>query len=142
MSKPVVVPSMIEPTSHVELDRAFEFWQSTALARFGDVDRQHPREPFSAKRLTVAMPDWILTHTISSPIGLDFRACPIDRNARDMVVIGPGNLAYRRLASPRHDARTVATIAYACGFTDIPTFNRAFRRRFDLSPRDLRASRA
>lgn len=318
MSECEVVHSVIETTSHVEPTRAFEFWRSTALARFGDVDLQHPRESFSAKRLTVAQPDWILTHTVSSPIGLNFRTRHIDRNARDMVVIGLGidgigyqqqgergtqlgggdvsllsrarpfvvgtrsayeeirlavpretiearigpveafaggcvgapsasaefkafmrklaasvawmtqseaqvaidsalhllgclardtaersdtevslamavslarahivrrihdpnldpheihvalgisraqlyrafsqtggiaaairdtrlDLAYRRLTSPRDDKRKIATIAYACGFTDIPTFNRAFRRRFDLSPRDVRTGHA
>ncbi|SFL37388.1 helix-turn-helix domain-containing protein [Methylobacterium pseudosasicola] len=49
------------------------------------------------------------------------------------------DLAHRRLAAPRTDGMKIATIAYACGFTDVPTFNRAFRQRFGLSPRALRA---
>jgi AraC family transcriptional activator of tynA and feaB len=317
VSTPVVVPSLVETTSHVEPKRAFEFWRCTALSRFGDIGRRHPREPFSAKRLTVATADWVLTHTVSSPVGLEFRARHIDRNAREMVVIGLGidgvgyqeqydrgarmtagdisflsrnrpfvagtqsnyeevrlavpreafeaqvgridalagrsigarpataevraclkalaasvawmteseaqvavegalhllgslvgdaagqpdmdvsqaavaslahahiarrmhdpdldpgeihaklgisrtslyrafaesggiaaairdarlDLARRRLESPRDATMKIATIAYTCGFTDIPTFNRGFRKRFGLSPRDLRAGR-
>ena len=49
------------------------------------------------------------------------------------------DLAHRRLAAPRADGMQIATIVYACGFTDVPTFNRAFRQRFGLSPRELRA---
>lgn len=90
MSTPVLVPSLVETTSHVEPGRAFEFWRCTALARFGDVGRRHPREAFSAKRLTAASADWVLTHTVSSPVGLEFRTRHIDRNAREMVVIGLG----------------------------------------------------
>ena len=317
MSSPAVVPSHVESTHHIEPQRAFEFWRCTALARFGDVARPHPRERFSAKRLTVASGHWLLTHTISSPVGVTVRRRHIDRNARDMVVIGlavdgigyqeqggrgaqlhagdisflsrahpivagtqstyeeirlavpretfeaqvgsvdalagrsigaharsaafghglrsaarsiawmsegeaqaavdgalhllgrlvrdgagaagaeishaavrslahahiarrmhdpdlsPGDipaalgisrsslyrafaesdgiaaairdarldLARRRLETPRDDTLRIATIAYACGFTDVPTFNRGFRKRFGLSPRDLRAER-
>lgn len=49
------------------------------------------------------------------------------------------DLAHRRLTAPGQDRLKIATIAYACGFTDAPTFNRAFRRRFDHAPGDLRA---
>ncbi|MCJ2059616.1 helix-turn-helix domain-containing protein [Methylobacterium sp. J-048] len=49
------------------------------------------------------------------------------------------DLIHRRLAAPRTDGVKIATLAYACGFTDVPTFNRAFRQRFGLSPRALRA---
>ena len=37
------------------------------------------------------------------------------------------------------DTRTVADIAYACGFDDATTFTRAFRRAFAVTPRDFRA---
>ncbi|MCJ2068414.1 helix-turn-helix domain-containing protein [Methylobacterium sp. J-030] len=318
MSSPAVVPSLVETTHHVEPERAFEFWRCTALSRFGDIARPRPNERFSAKRLTVAGADWLLTHTISSPIGVTIRPRHVDRSGRDMVVIGlavdgigyqeqcgsgaqlqagdigflsralpmvagtqsdyeeirlalpretfearigrvealagrsiraqagsaafgarlravasavawmsegeaetaidgalhllgnlvggpagggeavvslaaveslarahiarrlhdpklsPGeihavlgvsrsslyrafgasggieaairdirlDLARRRLEAPRDDRMKIATIAYACGFTDIPAFNRGFRKRFGLSPRDLRAARA
>lgn len=88
MSSPVLVPSLVETTSHVDPKQAFEFWRCTALAAFGDIDRQHPRERFSAKRLTVASAGWSLTHTVSSPVEVEFRSRHVDRNARGMVVIG------------------------------------------------------
>ena len=50
------------------------------------------------------------------------------------------DLAKRRLEAARDNQLKIATIAYACGFTDIPTFNRGFRERFGLSPRALRAA--
>lgn len=90
MSSPELVPSLVETTSHVDPKQAFEFWRCTALARFGDIGRRHPRERFSAKRLSVASAGWSLTHTVSSPVELEFRSRHVDRNARAMVVIGLG----------------------------------------------------
>jgi AraC-like DNA-binding protein len=43
------------------------------------------------------------------------------------------------LASPRHAAYPISAIAYEVGFGDLSYFNRAFRRRFDRSPSDVRA---
>ncbi|MGU3544551.1 helix-turn-helix domain-containing protein [Methylobacterium sp. A52T] len=88
MSSPVLVPSLVETTSHVDPKQAFEFWRCTALAGFGDIGRQHPRERFAAKRLTVVSAGWSLTHTVSSPVEVEFRTRHVDRNARGMVVIG------------------------------------------------------
>ncbi len=90
MLSPVLVPSLVETTNHVEPKQAFEFWRCTALAAFGDIGRRHPRERFAAKRLTVASAGWSLTHTVSSPVELEFRSRHVDRNARAMVVIGLG----------------------------------------------------
>lgn len=47
-------------------------------------------------------------------------------------------LARRKLASPRSLNRSVAEIAYSCGFNDLSYFNRAFKRRFGLTPREVR----
>jgi AraC-like DNA-binding protein len=44
------------------------------------------------------------------------------------------------LADPRHDRLKVADIAQACGFNEIPYFNRCFRRRFGSSPTQFRGS--
>lgn len=88
MSRLAVVPSVIETTGAVEPGRAFEFWRATALAPYGDVTRGHERAPFRARRLVVANPDWILTHTVSGPVGLRFETGHVVRNAPEMVVIG------------------------------------------------------
>lgn len=90
MSKLSVVPSIIETTSHIEPKHAFEFWRHSALARLGDVEPASPQEPFSAKRLVATIGDNLLTHTVSSPVSLDIRSHHIDRNTRNMVVIGLG----------------------------------------------------
>jgi AraC-like DNA-binding protein len=47
-------------------------------------------------------------------------------------------MAHGLLASPRHLGRTIADIAFSCGFNDLSYFNRAFKRRFGMTPRDAR----
>jgi AraC-like DNA-binding protein len=42
------------------------------------------------------------------------------------------------LADPRYDRLKVSEIASACGFNEIPYFNRCFRRRFGASPTEFR----
>lgn len=44
----------------------------------------------------------------------------------------------RLLSSPRCAAYTIASIAYASGFNDLSYFNRMFRRRYGITPSDLR----
>lgn len=46
--------------------------------------------------------------------------------------------AFRQLADPALDRRTIAEIAYATGFKSSAHFSRAFRRRFSQSPREIR----
>ena len=46
--------------------------------------------------------------------------------------------AYRLLLSRTQPATTIGAIAYACGFCDLSYFNRTFRRRFGMTPSDLR----
>jgi AraC-like DNA-binding protein len=48
--------------------------------------------------------------------------------------------AYRMLASRRFDHKRIGDIAFEAGFNDLSYFNRAFRRRFEASPPDLRKS--
>jgi AraC-like DNA-binding protein len=50
-------------------------------------------------------------------------------------------LAARQLRSPRWRGSTVAEIAYGLGFTSLPLFTRAYRRRFGMSPGDYRKAR-
>jgi AraC-like DNA-binding protein len=45
---------------------------------------------------------------------------------------------YRMLADPRYAGLTISDIAFAVGFGDLSTFNRKFRRRFGLTPSDVR----
>jgi AraC-like DNA-binding protein len=45
------------------------------------------------------------------------------------------------LMDPAFDGVSVANIGFACGFSDVSAFYRAFRRRFDASPGDVRAGR-
>ena len=47
-------------------------------------------------------------------------------------------LARRLLADPCNDQRTVTEIAYEVGFGDLSYFNRAFRRRFGITPTEAR----
>jgi AraC-like DNA-binding protein len=42
------------------------------------------------------------------------------------------------LTDRRHDRVRIGGIAYACGFNEVPYFNRCFRRRFGCSPREYR----
>ena len=46
------------------------------------------------------------------------------------------------LRDPRHRGRTIATIAYDCGFNDLSQFNRRFRERYGCTPREVRTARA
>lgn len=45
------------------------------------------------------------------------------------------------LLDPAYDDLSVANIGFASGFSDVSAFYRAFRRRFDASPGDVRAGR-
>jgi AraC-like DNA-binding protein len=48
------------------------------------------------------------------------------------------NRAHRMLLSPRFDHRRISEIAYEVGFNDLSYFNRTFRRRFGISPGEVR----
>jgi AraC-like DNA-binding protein len=47
-------------------------------------------------------------------------------------------LAYHRLRHPRFAGRTVSSIAHDAGFGDLSYFNRTFRRRYSVTPSDVR----
>jgi AraC-like DNA-binding protein len=54
-------------------------------------------------------------------------------------VLGERLIRVRRmLTDPRYADRTISDIALAAGFGDISTFNREFRRRFAVTPSDVR----
>lgn len=48
--------------------------------------------------------------------------------------------AHRMLTDPRLSARSIATIAYDCGFGDVSYFNLAFRRAYVATPSDVRSA--
>ncbi|UVK56177.1 helix-turn-helix transcriptional regulator [Mesorhizobium sp. AR02] len=48
--------------------------------------------------------------------------------------------AHRMLSDPRHSGRSITAIAFEAGFNDSSYFNRAFRRRYDATPSDVRAA--
>lgn len=47
-------------------------------------------------------------------------------------------LAYRLLSDPARCGKNVADLAFAAGFNDLSHFNRAFRRQFGATPREIR----
>ena len=49
--------------------------------------------------------------------------------------------AYRLVTNPLQSNRTISDIAYDVGFNDLSYFNRAFRRRFGLTPSEARHER-
>jgi transcriptional regulator GlxA family with amidase domain len=48
-------------------------------------------------------------------------------------------VAHRMLGDPNRESKKISTIAWDCGFGDISHFNHLFRRRYGLSPSDVRA---
>jgi AraC-like DNA-binding protein len=48
--------------------------------------------------------------------------------------------AHRLLRDERLLSRTITSIAYDVGFNDLSHFNRAFRRRYHVTPSDIRAA--
>jgi AraC-like DNA-binding protein len=46
--------------------------------------------------------------------------------------------AYHNLRSPLHSRRAISTIAFDLGFNDLSYFNRAFRRRYNATPSEIR----
>lgn len=49
------------------------------------------------------------------------------------------DLVCERLRDPDPDQFSIAAIAFDIGFSDLSTFNRAFRRRYAMTPSDIRA---
>jgi AraC-like DNA-binding protein len=46
--------------------------------------------------------------------------------------------AYATLIDTRADGRLISEVAYDCGFGDVSTFNRVFRRRYGAAPSEVR----
>jgi|TARA_A100001391_G_scaffold130820_2_gene90061 AraC-like DNA-binding protein len=61
-------------------------------------------------------------------------------NFTDHVLATRLECAHRMLSDPDMGDRNITAIAYDCGFGDLSWFNQAFRRRYNMTPSDLRAS--
>jgi AraC-like DNA-binding protein len=48
-------------------------------------------------------------------------------------------VAYRRLSDPRFAHRSISSIAFDLGFSDLSYFNRTFRRRHEATPTEVKA---
>ncbi|MFL1485761.1 helix-turn-helix domain-containing protein [Marinobacter sp. LN3S78] len=59
-------------------------------------------------------------------------------NFTDYVLGMRLDLACSLLTSPCHDGRSITAIALEAGFGDISWFNRTFRRRFSMTPKEMR----
>jgi AraC-like DNA-binding protein len=56
----------------------------------------------------------------------------------DFVLERRLDAAWRMLTSPRHATWSIAVIAFEAGFSDLSHFNRRFKRRYLMTPTDLR----
>jgi AraC-like DNA-binding protein len=61
-----------------------------------------------------------------------------DTSFSDTLLLQRLTEAHRCLTAPEKAGLTITDIAYAVGFNDLSYFNRAFKRRFGLTPRDVR----
>ena len=48
--------------------------------------------------------------------------------------------AHRMLIDRRREDRSIASIAFACGFGDLSYFNRTFKRLYNATPSDIRSA--
>jgi len=62
-------------------------------------------------------------------------------NFTDHVLMARLELARSLLSDPSLDHLNITAIAYDCGFGDLSWFNQAFRRRYGMTPSDLRGCR-
>ena len=61
-----------------------------------------------------------------------------ETNFTDHVLAARLERAHKLLSDPNLHHRKVTAIAYECGFGDLSWFNQAFRRRYAMTPSDLR----
>jgi len=61
-----------------------------------------------------------------------------DESARSYLLRRRLAVAARRLRDPRWRGHTIAEIAHRCGFSSNAMFSRAFRERYDVSPKEFR----
>lgn len=91
-----------------------------------------------------------LTHADLSPSALARRQCISESYIRKLfesegtsfsafVLVRRLVQAHRMLTDWRREDRSIAWIAFACGFGDLSYFNRTFKRLYDATPSDIRS---
>jgi AraC-like DNA-binding protein len=99
-----------------------------------------------------AIKRWTLTHLISPELGIRSVANAAGLSVRVVQLLFEADgvtftafvlrerlaLAHRRLSMPHLAKRTIAEIAYGCGFGDLSYFTNSFRRAYGETPSDVR----
>jgi AraC-like DNA-binding protein len=84
--------------------------------------------------------DWIARRQGLSPRAIRDLFYAAGTNFTDHVLAARLERARRLLRDPRLLPRNITAIAYECGFGDLSWFNQAFRRRYGMTPSDVRRS--
>jgi AraC-like DNA-binding protein len=117
--------------------------------------RERSREAYRGARLRQAL-DYIERHLTDSDLSADRVAGHLRMSTRslqrlfEMTGTSFARWTQQRrietcrqlLIAPRDERRSVADIAYSCGFNDVSAFYRAFRAHFAMTPRELRQQHA
>lgn len=114
------------------LPRAGSAVRAAHLAAIRRDMAQHFRDP----DLTVAT--LAARHRIS-PRYLEMLFAPTGETAAARLLRLRLEAARHRLADPARRAERIGAIAFACGFRELSTFNRAFRRHYGIAPGEVRA---
>ncbi|PQM29379.1 hypothetical protein CVO77_00100 [Sphingopyxis lindanitolerans] len=99
-----------------------------------------------------AIKRWTLAHLVSSELGIGAAAAAAGLSARSVQLLFEADgvtftafvlrerlaLAYRRLSMPHLAKRTIAEIAYGCGFGDLSYFTNSFRKAYGETPSGVR----
>lgn len=112
-----------------------------ADSRYGAIEmaiRRHVRDHASDPSLG--------GETIAAALGWSVRQIQVTlqragTTCRDLVREERLALAHDRLRSPAYRSIPITELAHRCGFASAGTFSTAFRRRFGVTPRELRRSK-
>ena len=83
-------------------------------------------------------PQSVADHFGLSPRTLYARFKKMEQTFGEWVLKARLDACSKALKDPLQRTRPIADIAYNCGFNDLSYFNKAFRARFEQSPRALR----
>lgn len=85
--------------------------------------------------------DWIAGRHGLSPRGVRDLFYASSANFTDYVLAARLQRAHELLCDPRLDHHSITAIAYQSGFGDLSWFNQAFRRRYEMTPSDVRRAK-